>query len=134
MAHSSNIHDVKRISAESIQRRYRQNGEVYFTSGLIIETDDTRFEINLFAEEAAKLAIAQPAAEMQAEEPAEPSTFWLIEAGDPPHYWDGRSLASYTADPNDAVRFGRFRDAESVRLHLIPGGVHWKSVEHAGTP
>ena len=55
---------------------------------------------------------------------------WLIEAGDPPHYWDGYSPESYTADSNKAVRFARFQDAEAVRCRLLRAGVHWKSVQH----
>ena len=60
-----------------------------------------------------------------------PDYGWLIEAGDPPHYWDGRSADSYTSDAYQAIRFARFEDAEAVRCRLVTGGVHWKSVQHA---
>ncbi len=58
---------------------------------------------------------------------------WLIE-GAGPHYWDGRSPTSSTTDPNEAVRFSRFEDAERVRSGLIDGGEHWRSVEHGWSP
>lgn len=60
---------------------------------------------------------------------------WVIEAGSGPHYWTGktagvRHLEAYSSDVQDAVRFSRFEDAEVIRCHLIPSGVHWRSVHH----
>jgi hypothetical protein len=70
MAHSSFIHDVKRITVEPVKRCYRPNGEAYVTSGLVIETEDASFTINLFADDEAKLAIVQPGSD-EAEEEAD---------------------------------------------------------------
>lgn len=55
---------------------------------------------------------------------------WLIEAGDPPHYWDGRGPDTGTLNAFEAVRFARKEDAEKVRCWIVKGGEHWKSIEH----
>lgn len=43
---------------------------------------------------------------------------WLIETGDH-KYWNGRTAdaTGFTDDPNEAVRFARFEDAERI--------IHW---------
>ena len=45
---------------------------------------------------------------------------WLIETGDH-NYWNGRYANSdgFTHNPNDAVRFARFEDAERVLFGLL---------------
>lgn len=63
----------------------------------------------------------------------ESETGWLIESG-ATTWWDGRNAgdyATFTADPNDAVRFARFEDAEVVRCWLLkPISRLLRSTEH----
>lgn len=54
---------------------------------------------------------------------------WIIVAGPHPHYWDGRKPESFSRDYKEAIRFARFQDAEIVRVHLIPSGIHWKCIQ-----
>lgn len=44
---------------------------------------------------------------------------WLIEANG--SYWDGRGVGpdGFHDDPNQAVRFARFEDAERVKYHVL---------------
>ena len=63
---------------------------------------------------------------------------WLIESNSPqgvPQYWDGRKPNSFTIDPDDAVRFARFEDAERVRAYTLhePLQNHCRSVRHMWT-
>lgn len=60
---------------------------------------------------------------------------WLIESASPlgvTQYWDGRRDNSFTIDPNEAVRFARFEDAERVRGWTLrePIRHHCRSVAH----
>jgi hypothetical protein len=58
---------------------------------------------------------------------------WLIESG-AQKWWDGRqagSKAYFTADPNEALRFARFEDAECARCWLLEPIQHLlRSTEH----
>lgn len=63
---------------------------------------------------------------------------WLIERyeGSALVYWSGRKGEGFTGDPQWAVRFARFEDAEQVRLHVVADGYACRSVQHgfAGQP
>jgi hypothetical protein len=59
---------------------------------------------------------------------------WLIETGaSPTTYWDGRNVdTGFTDKADEACRFSRFEDAETVRCWLIPNGYRFcRSVQHA---
>ncbi len=60
---------------------------------------------------------------------------WLIESASPqgvPQYWDGHRNDCFTIDPNEAVRFARFEDAERVRGWMLSEPIrnHCRSVQH----
>jgi rubredoxin len=58
---------------------------------------------------------------------------WLIETGaSPTTYWDGRNAdTGFTDKADEACRFSRFEDAETVRCWLIPNGHRFcRSVQH----
>lgn len=58
---------------------------------------------------------------------------WLIESGSgsSPSYWDGRGIATFILDSNDAVRFSRRADAERVLGWIVrPIGVEVRIVQH----
>lgn len=116
------MHGIERLVLEPVQK---QSTETHVRTLRIESATEADITLDLFAKTPAALEIV--------ESPRGKEFAWLIEAGDPPHYWDGRTPSGYTNDPNEAIRFARFEDAEKVRLHLIAGGVHWKSVQHGFT-
>lgn len=61
---------------------------------------------------------------------------WLIEDGaSPPRYWNGHYVdeRGFTGQQDEAVRFARFQDAETVRCWLVERGSYCKSVQHGWT-
>ena len=57
---------------------------------------------------------------------------WMIEGGGSVKWWDGRGVDTFSADPNEGVRFARFEDAERVRCWLLKPEIRdfCKSTQH----
>lgn len=61
---------------------------------------------------------------------------WLIETARQT-YWDGRQIgdgATFVSDPNEAIRFARFEDAEIARCRLLEDTGKLRSSEHIFLP